>query len=120
MITLLCLTRAVLQRAVNSQKLYVKPEFGLGNRFRALAYGAALAQATQRRLVVVWVRDEHMHAALPDLFTPPREWEVTERDVKSSLPVGRTLFYDHIEDGGTWRVIQDQMGVDIYPILLVL
>jgi hypothetical protein len=113
-ITLLRLTRAVLQRAVNSPKLYVKPEFGLGNRFRALAYGAALAQATQRRLVVVWVRDEHMHAALPDLFTPPREWEVTERDVKSSLPVGRTLFYDHIEDGGTWRVIQDQMGVDIY------
>lgn len=114
-ITLLRTTRVVLQRAVKSPKfLYVKPEYGLGNRFRALAYGAALAQATQRRLVVVWVRDEHMHATLLDLFTPLREWEVTERDVKSSLPVGRTLFYDHIEEGGTGRVIQDQMDMDIY------
>ena len=112
-ITLLCLTRAVLQRAVTLRSCMLSQNLARQG-FRALAYAAALAQATQRRLVVVWVRDEHMHAALPDLFTPPREWEVTERDVKSSLPVGRTLFYDHIEDGGTWRVIQDQMGVDIY------
>lgn len=48
--------------------LFVHTQNGLGNRLRSLASGLSLARATQRVPVVIWQKDAHLGASLPDLF----------------------------------------------------
>jgi glycosyltransferase involved in cell wall biosynthesis len=49
-------------------KLYLDAQHGLGNRLRAMASGAVVAQQSDRELVVVWEPDHHCEARLTDLF----------------------------------------------------
>lgn len=48
--------------------LYIEPKNGLGNRLRALASAYVIAKNTNRKLIVVWLKDEHCEADFFDLF----------------------------------------------------
>jgi glycosyltransferase involved in cell wall biosynthesis len=52
----------------NQPKLYIDAQHGLGNRLRAIASAAAIAEATQKELVIVWEPDHHCQAKFSDLF----------------------------------------------------
>ena len=49
-------------------RLFIDARHGLGNRLRAIASAAAIAEATGRELVVVWEPDHHCGARFTDLF----------------------------------------------------
>jgi hypothetical protein len=49
-------------------KLFIDAQHGLGNRLRAVASAAAIAEATGRELVIVWENDCHCEARFADLF----------------------------------------------------
>ncbi|MCR9222565.1 MAG: glycosyltransferase [Hyphomonas sp.] len=49
-------------------KFFVDAQHGLGNRLRAIASGAAIANRTDRELVVVWHPDHHCECEMRDLF----------------------------------------------------
>ena len=49
-------------------KFFVDAQHGLGNRLRAIASGAAIANQTDRELVVVWHPDHHCECEMRDLF----------------------------------------------------
>jgi len=51
-------------------RIYVDAQHGLGNRLRAIASAGAIAQATGRKLVVIWEPDVHCGARFADLFAP--------------------------------------------------
>lgn len=63
-------TLDMLNRA-GRPRLFVDVQHGLCNRLRALVSGAAMARATGRQLVVVWVPDMHCDARLRDLIDYP-------------------------------------------------
>ncbi|KAA8495631.1 hypothetical protein FVE85_1786 [Porphyridium purpureum] len=48
--------------------LFAQPDFGLGNRLRALAALLAHASATGKLLVVLWTKNQHLNASFYDLF----------------------------------------------------
>ena len=48
-------------------RLFIDVQHGLGNRLRALGSAGAVAQATDRDLVVVWQPDHHCEARIEDL-----------------------------------------------------
>jgi hypothetical protein len=50
------------------QRLLIDVQHGLGNRLRALGSAAAVAQATDRDLVLIWQPDHHCQARFGDLF----------------------------------------------------
>jgi glycosyltransferase involved in cell wall biosynthesis len=50
------------------KRLYIDAQHGLGNRLRAIASAAAVANATYRELVVVWKPDFHCEAEFCELF----------------------------------------------------
>jgi hypothetical protein len=54
--------------SVRRARLFVDAQHGLGNRLRAIASAAAIAQATGRELVIVWQPDHHCEARFLDLF----------------------------------------------------
>ena len=49
-------------------KLFIDVQHGLGNRLRALGSAAAIAEASDRELVVVWQPDDHCDGRFSDLF----------------------------------------------------
>lgn len=49
-------------------RLFVDARHGLGNRFRAIASGAAIAARDNRELVVIWQPDHHCECRLIDLI----------------------------------------------------
>lgn len=49
-------------------RIFIDAQHGLGNRLRALGSAAAIAEATNRELVVVWQPDDHCDCRLRDLF----------------------------------------------------
>jgi len=53
---------------VSARKIYIDAQHGLGNRLRAIASGASMAQKTGRDLVIVWQADNHCGADFADLF----------------------------------------------------
>jgi hypothetical protein len=57
--------------APRRRNLYIRPRNGLGNRLRAFCSAWAIAQATNRDLVLVWVVDDHCGARWSDLFDTP-------------------------------------------------
>jgi hypothetical protein len=54
--------------ALRRPRLFVDAQHGLGNRLRAIASAAVIAEATGRELVVVWQPDHHCGARFTDLF----------------------------------------------------
>ena len=49
-------------------KLFIDGQHGLGNRMRAIGSGAAVAEKTDRELVIVWEPDHHCEGRMSDLF----------------------------------------------------
>lgn len=58
----------VLKKAATQPRLWIEPKNGLGNRLRALASAAVVAQQSQHVLIVVWVPDFHCEAKFEHLF----------------------------------------------------
>lgn len=52
----------------NRKKVFVDAQHGLGNRLRAIGSAAAIADATDRELVIVWEPDDHCNCRFDDLF----------------------------------------------------
>ena len=50
------------------KKFFVDVQHGLGNRLRAIGSAAAIAEKTDRELVIVWEPDHHCECRLSDLF----------------------------------------------------
>ena len=53
---------------VKRKRIYVDAQHGLGNRLRAIASAQAIAEETNRDLIVIWEPDDHCMARLDDLF----------------------------------------------------
>ncbi len=72
----IALTAAALERAaltapavsISRPRLFIDAQHGLGNRLRAIASAAAIAEAAERELVIVWQPDEHCAGRFRDLF----------------------------------------------------
>ena len=54
--------------AAHRPRLYIDAQHGLGNRLRAVASAAAIADAADRELVVVWQPDDHCDGCFSDLY----------------------------------------------------
>lgn len=79
------------------ERLYVDVQHGLGNRLRAYGSAAAIARATDRDLVVVWVPDVHCDCRFTDLF----DYEGLVVESYADLPQDIKRYnYMEIEDGG--------------------
>lgn len=52
-------------------RLFIEVQHGLCNRLRAMASGAAIAEATGRELVVIWRPDHHCQCDISDLLDYP-------------------------------------------------
>ena len=84
---------------MHRQRIYADVQHGLGNRLRALASAAVIAEKTNRELVVVWQPDHHCECRIDDLFH--YEAEVIEQAfVDDAVRQGMTVFnYMEIEPG---------------------
>jgi glycosyltransferase involved in cell wall biosynthesis len=49
-------------------RIFIDAQHGLGNRLRAIGSAAAIAEATDRELVIVWEPDHHCDCRFEDLF----------------------------------------------------
>lgn len=80
-------------------KLYVDAQHGLGNRLRAIASAAAIAESANRELVVIWEPDCHCECRFSDLFD--YSGEVIERSfIAEARERGMLVFnYMEVEDG---------------------
>jgi len=97
----------------HSRRLYVNCASGLGNRLRAYASAAALAESRNMALHVVWVPDHHFNGNMDDLF------DVTSIDVIDFDPVkmlspSTTLFYDDMKEGRANTIMDKSSDKDIY------
>lgn len=54
--------------SVPRNKIFIDAQHGLGNRLRAIGSAAAIAEATNRELVIVWEPDHHCDCHFGDLF----------------------------------------------------
>ncbi|WP_298637103.1 glycosyltransferase [uncultured Umboniibacter sp.] len=52
----------------SKQRLYIEVQHGLGNRLRALASAASIANKEGFELILVWVPDNHCNCKVSDLF----------------------------------------------------
>jgi glycosyltransferase involved in cell wall biosynthesis len=86
-----------LSSKVRRERLYIDAQHGLGNRLRAFGSAAAIARATDRELVVVWVPDVHCECRFSDLF----EYEGLVVESYSDVPDDIKRYnYMEIEEGG--------------------
>lgn len=85
--------------ASSRPSLIVDAQHGLGNRLRAIASAAAVAEAEDREFVIVWRRDHHCDCRFSDLFN--YEGEVLESDAAAeSMRRGASLVnYMEVERG---------------------
>lgn len=63
--------------------IYLKPQYGLCNRLRAIASGLELARQRGDRLTVVWFRDEGMTVPFLSLMERPTEFNIIDFDSES-------------------------------------
>lgn len=97
--------------------LFIDVQHGLCNRLRALSSAAAIAEATNRQLVVVWRPDHHCEARIGDLLRYPGP--IIEDDTADlfRLRSGRVYNYMEIEPGAEFDapILADgDPGGDIY------
>ncbi len=71
------------------RKIFADVQHGLGNRLRALASAAVIAEATDRELVAVWEADHHCDCLISDLF----EYQ--------GAVIGKNFVSDAVADGFT-------------------
>eukprot|EP00043_Microstomoeca_roanoka_P020435 m.249301 g.249301 ORF g.249301 m.249301 type:complete len:843 (+) comp17165_c1_seq4:528-3056(+) len=72
---------AMLLSPLGQLSLLVETEYGLTNRLRAYGSAKAIADATARQLVVLWVPNAHCYASLEHLFTLPKSVIVVEDEL---------------------------------------
>lgn len=85
---------------VSRRRLVVDAQHGLGNRLRALGSAAAVAQASDRELVVLWTPDHHCDCRLHDLFETDLNVVEHADDLPATLRAGlRRYNYMEIEAG---------------------
>lgn len=78
--------------------LLLDPQFGLGNRLRAIASCMAFAEATSRLLVLIWGRDAHMGAAFEDLIGGYPEFMLSIPNFSTRKPVHEYLIDFRVYD----------------------
>ena len=76
--------------------LVIEVQHGLCNRLRALASAVSVARATGRALLVVWCRDAHCGAALPDLLDWPGP-VIDRPDAAAAFRARAARVYDYLE-----------------------
>lgn len=96
-------------------RLFIDAQHGLGNRMRAIGSAAAIAEATERELVVVWEPDHHCEGRMSDLF----EYDgavIEEAFVRDAWGQGCMIYnYMEIEEGSQKDAPLDlSWGGDIY------
>lgn len=102
--------------------LLLDPQYGLGNRLRAIASCMAFAEATSRLLVLAWRKDTHMGAAFEDLIGgyPEFMFSIPNFSTRKPLPACLIDFsvYDLMEsnkNGGRKTIrLQTDHGQHIY------
>ena len=77
--------------AANRPRLYIDAQHGLGNRLRAVASAAAIADAADRELVVVWQPDDHCNGRFSDLYDYAGAVEAT-RFLDTAADQGCTVY----------------------------
>ncbi|QEP42028.1 glycosyltransferase [Ectothiorhodospiraceae bacterium BW-2] len=102
-------------KSYSGGRLYIDAQHGLGNRLRAIASAAVIAQATDRELVIVWQPDHHCHCQFRDLFD--YQGEVLEQSfIQTAQSRSMKLYnYMEIEPGAKkFAPIEPQVGQDLY------
>jgi glycosyltransferase involved in cell wall biosynthesis len=82
---------------IRRERLYIDAQHGLGNRLRAFGSAAAIARATGRELIVVWVPDVHCECRFSDLFDYAGLVVESYADLPQDI---KRYNYMEIEDGG--------------------
>ncbi|MEM9964538.1 MAG: galactosyltransferase-related protein, partial [Asticcacaulis sp.] len=96
-------------------KLFIDAQHGLGNRLRAIGSASAIAQATDRELVIVWEPDHHCQCAFSDLFE--YSGEVIEKSFVEDARAGKSVVYNYMPNEPEMekgRLIDDTDTRDIY------
>ncbi len=95
-------------------RLFVDPQHGLGNRLRAIGSAAAIADKTDRELVIVWQPDHHCEGTLSDLFDYDGA-VIEETFVEDAANSGCSVFnYMEVEEGDKGALIDPMLTGDIY------
>lgn len=79
------------------KRLYVDVQHGLGNRLRAFASAACIAQQSNRELIVIWKPDHHCDCNFRDLFH--YDGEVVTEPPRFDADKTQTYNYMEIEHG---------------------
>lgn len=70
-----------LQASRSRRHVIIDAQFGLGNRLRAVASAMAVAAATSRPLLVIWVPDGHCNCSLRMLLAQPLPFALLEDEL---------------------------------------
>lgn len=97
---------------VKRLKFYIDAQHGLGNRLRAVASASAIAEATDRELVIVWQPDYHCDCCFADLFC--YEGAVLDTSFLNDLADCDIYNYMSIEGGDQAVSIRIDSTKDIY------
>ncbi len=83
-------------------KLFIDAQHGLGNRLRAVASAAAIADATDRELVVIWQTDDHCDGHFSDLFDYDGA-VLDSRFLDSATDQGCVVYNYMSHEPGAWK-----------------
>jgi hypothetical protein len=78
---------------VNRPRLFIDAQHGLGNRLRAFASAAAIANQTDRELVLLWAPDHHCECRFADLY----DYTGAVIEDEAELPSNRLRRYNYME-----------------------
>ena len=91
-------------------RLFIDGQHGLGNRLRAIGSAAAVAERSDRELVIVWQPDAHCDCRFSDLFD--YDGAVIEQSfTQDAAQQGCTVYnYMEVEDGANKDALVDTSG----------
>lgn len=76
-------------------RFFIDAQHGLGNKLRAIGSAAAIAEATDRELVIVWQPDHHCEGSMTDLFD--YDGAVIEESFPGAAPALGARLYNYME-----------------------
>lgn len=89
----------IQQHVVKRQRIFIDAQHGLGNRLRAIGSAAAIADATDRELVIIWEPDHHCEGKFSDIFECDSA-VIEKAFLSDALEKGCKVYnYMEIEDG---------------------
>ena len=109
----------VLFDAATPRHVIVDAQFGLCNRLRAVASAMAVAAASKRPLLVVWVADAHCNCSIRRLLAEPLPFAVSEEPLSASaLPPSQFQSFNYVPgEGGS--VKREWVRIDEHRHLFV-